>query len=234
MERLKRHQKSSAGAPAYSRFVNRPLGRFLAAAGYHLRLTPDAVTLISAVWSGIGIGLLFTTRPTISMGIAVAVLLALGYAFDAADGQLARLGGGGSAAGEWLDHVVDCAKVSLLHAAVLVSLERTGVPRAWLYVPLGFLVVANLFFFTYIVGALLFRDHGGGARPPSASSSVLRSLAALPTDYGLLCAVFLLWGVPSVFLGVYGLLLLGTMGYLALALPKRFRELKALRPPRAG
>ena len=51
-------------------------------------------------------------------------LLVVGYAFDAADGQLARLRGGGIIAGEWLDHMVDAIKVASLHLAVLVGLYR--------------------------------------------------------------------------------------------------------------
>ncbi len=41
-------QKPARGAPAYSRFVNRRLGRVLAAAAHRFRLTPDAVTVLAA------------------------------------------------------------------------------------------------------------------------------------------------------------------------------------------
>ena len=44
---LKSRQKSGKGAPAYSRFVNRRLGRYLAAAAYQAGLTPNAVTALS-------------------------------------------------------------------------------------------------------------------------------------------------------------------------------------------
>src|SRR5947208_1481942 len=89
-------QKTLKGAPAYSRFVNRKLGRLLAAAAYLIGLTPNAVTLISAGFSLTGIVLLAVARPTWLVGVLVAVALVLGYALDAADGQLARLRGGGS------------------------------------------------------------------------------------------------------------------------------------------
>ncbi len=64
--------------------------------------------------------------------------------------------------------------------------------------------------------------------------SVLRSLAAAPTDYGLPCLVFVIWGRPLALIVVYCLLFLGTTGYLALGLPKWFQDMKALKPPSAG
>ena len=44
VRRLAAAQKGAAGAPAYSRFVNRPLGRLFAALAFHAGLTPNAVT----------------------------------------------------------------------------------------------------------------------------------------------------------------------------------------------
>ena len=50
--RLAAAQKPRApGAPAYSIYVNRPLGRLLAAAAYLGGLTPNVVTVISAVFT---------------------------------------------------------------------------------------------------------------------------------------------------------------------------------------
>ena len=54
----------------------------------------------------------------------MSLLLATGYALDSADGQLARLKGGGRPAGEWLDHTVDMAKTVMLHGAVLIAWLR--------------------------------------------------------------------------------------------------------------
>jgi hypothetical protein len=65
-------------------------------------------------------------------------------------------------------------------------------------------------------------------------STPLRSLAGAPTDYGVLVYVFLLLGLPAVFLVVYGLLFLANLGYLALALPKWFHDIAALDPARAA
>ncbi len=88
--------------------------------------------------------------------------------------------------------------------------------------------MANIFFFTFILGDLLKRTKAAPAPAATGHASVLRSLLTVPTDYGLLCLVFLLWGAPAVFAAVYGLLLLGNAAYLALGLPKWFRDVKAL------
>ena len=64
LDRLADAQKSSKGAPAYSRFVNRRAGRYLAAAAYRLGLTPNAVTAISALFSFAGIAVLIFVEPS--------------------------------------------------------------------------------------------------------------------------------------------------------------------------
>jgi hypothetical protein len=230
IERLRSFQKPARGAPAYSRYVNRPLGRVIAAAAYRRGLTPNGVTAISGTLSLFAVVVLFLTTPSPLVAGTVTLLLVLGYAFDSADGQLARLRGGGSAAGEWLDHVVDCAKINVLHLGVLAGLTRTELDRAWLALPLAYVAVANLFFFTFILGDLLKRSKGAAVPSTDGRASVLRSLLSLPTDYGLLCVAFLLWGAPAVFVVAYGLLLVGTAGYLVLGLPRWFRDVKALDP----
>ncbi|MBW3084136.1 hypothetical protein KEM60_00320 [Austwickia sp. TVS 96-490-7B] len=222
-------QKSSQGAPAYSRFVNRPLGRVFAAIADRLNLTPNQVTLISGLTSLSGIAALALRPADWMTGILTATLLVLGYALDSADGQLARLTGGGSPAGEWLDHVVDCIKISLLHLTVLISLYRyTDLDRSWLLIPAGYVLVANLYFFAFILGDQLKRQHGVTRKPSGAPASVLRSLLVAPTDYGLMCLTFLLWGAPPIFLSAYAVLLLGTTGYVLLGLPKWYRDMCAL------
>ncbi|MGN6445470.1 CDP-alcohol phosphatidyltransferase family protein [Amnibacterium sp.] len=238
LTRLKAAQKPAGrGAPAYSIYVNRKLGRFIAAAAFRAGLTPNQVTAISATLSGIAVLLLALVPPTFWLGLAVTVLLAAGYAFDSADGQVARLRGGGSAAGEWLDHVVDAVKSSTLHAAVLITAYRFLVPagqRGWLLVPLGFMAVSAIAFSVFLLNDLLKAARAGRDTTSviRTGSTPLRSLAGAPTDYGVLVYVFLLIGLPTAFLVVYGLLFLANLGYLALALPKWFRDIRALDPKR--
>ncbi len=231
VRRLAGAQKGAQGAPAYSRFVNRPLGRVLAALAFHAGLTPNAVTAVSAVWTAAGIVLLAVAPPAWATGAAVTTCLVLGYALDAADGQLARLRGGGSPAGEWLDHVVDSAKIASIHLAVLLGLSRVDdLARGWLLVPLAFSVVAVVHFSATLLNEALRAQHGAPTRAArsDARPSVLRSLLVAPTDYGVLCLVFVLLGAPVVFLGAYGLLALGTAAYVVLALGRWYREMGAL------
>ncbi|HEX2072706.1 MAG TPA: CDP-alcohol phosphatidyltransferase family protein [Geodermatophilus sp.] len=232
LRRLGAAQKGAKGAPAYSRFVNRRLGRVIAAVAFHAGLTPNAVTAISACFTATGIAVLALARPGWATGIAVSLCLAVGYAFDAADGQLARLRGGGSPAGEWLDHMVDAVKTSSLHLAVLVSLYRSEAVEhgPLLLVPLGFCVVAAVLFFGTMLNEALRERHGAVTRAQRTAErpSVLRSLLVVPTDYGLMCWVFVLTGAPLVFFGAYSLLFVATAGYLALASVKWFSEIGRL------
>ncbi|TNM61085.1 CDP-alcohol phosphatidyltransferase family protein [Streptomyces sp. NP160] len=236
VERLRHAQKSAKGAPAYSRFVNRPLGRRLAALAHVAGLTPNQVTALSAAATASAIAVLVLAPSEWWKGLVVAPLLALGYALDAADGQLARLRGGGTKAGEWFDHVVDAAKTSCLHLGVAVGAYLTFDPRpeAWLLVPLVFAAVASTWFFTIILNDHLRRLAGtrdvqatvasGEARQHSA----LRSLASSPVDYGVLCLLFLLVGAPVVFVWGYTLLAAGFVAVTAASMVAWFRQISTL------
>ncbi|MGI8330567.1 CDP-alcohol phosphatidyltransferase family protein [Actinomadura scrupuli] len=232
-------QKTAKGAPAYSRFVNRKLGRVLAALAYTMGLTPNQVTAISALFSFAGIALLALVPPSPLTGVGVSLALILGYALDSADGQLARLRGGGSKSGEWLDHIIDCAKISLLHSAMLIACYRFFdlAEPAYLLVPIGFCVVAAVMFFGMILNDQLRRVHqattGAGPQEP-ARPSTIRSLMVMPTDYGVLCLAFLLLGSPELFFVLYVLLFAGNLLFLAAALVKWFRDMSALDTPPAA
>ena len=235
MHRLGSAQKPPAkGSPAYSRFVNRKIGRVLAAVAYLIGLTPNQVTAISAAFSAAAIAVIAVVQPSTAVGVLIAVLLLVGYAFDSADGQLARLRGGGSPAGEWLDHVVDSVKTSALHLAVLIGWYRHfDVSARTLLIPIGFALVGAVFFFVQILTDLLRRAHPTQAPPPADASlaASLRSLVVIPTDYGLLCLMFVLFGWRAGFIVGYGLLLAGTGLFLLAALPKWFREVATFGRP---
>jgi hypothetical protein len=228
LRRLGAAQKPPAsGSPAYSRFINRKIGRVLAAGAHQLGMTPNQVTAVSAGFSAAALVIIAVVRPSLTSGIAVALLLLIGYAFDSADGQLARLRGGGSPAGEWLDHVVDSAKTSALHLAVLIAWFRFyDLDPRLLLIPVAFTLVGAVFFFVQILTDFLRRAHPAQAPPPAGSgaSAILRSVAVIPTDYGLLCAIFVLLGWQSGFVPAYSLILAGTVLFLIAALPRWFRE----------
>ncbi len=231
MSELTAAQKPSKGAPAYSRFVNRKLGRVLAAVAYRQGWTPNQVTAVSALFSFAGIVVLAVVTPAWSTGLVVAACLAIGYALDAADGQLARLRGGGSRAGEWLDHMVDATKISSLHVAVAICMFRfTSLPPAWLLVPLGFTVVAAVMFFGMTLNDQLRRNVSAvtGPLPDGGRTSPLRSLLVIPTDYGLLCLVFVVLGAPSVFFATYAALFAANAGFMVLAARKWYRDMALL------
>nr|WP_093838882.1 CDP-alcohol phosphatidyltransferase family protein [Streptomyces aidingensis] len=224
-------QKTARGVSFYSRWINRPLGRVLAAAAFRAGLTPNQVTLLSAACTYSAIAAVALLRPSWALGPAVWAVLVLGFALDSADGQLARLRGASSASGEWLDHVVDCAKLVLLHGAVLISFHRFHeLPGdGWLLVPLVYQLAAVV---TFCAGLLAEKlkprpaagtGPGAGAAPPSR----LRALALLPGDYGVICTVFLLLGGGTAFRTGYAVLCAAQVLLCAALLAKWYRELSA-------
>lgn len=216
----------------YSRYVNRPAGRVFAVGAYRLGLTPNQVTLVSAVFTFGALAGVALVRPGPWPALLVYLGLAVGFALDSADGQLARLTGRGGPDGEWLDHVVDCAKMVLVHTAVLVSFQRWfALPGdGWLLLPLGFLFVAVLTFCAGLLRDQLGRTAAAAPAPaPAAPPSRLRAVALLPADYGVFCLVFLLLGDETAFRVGYAVLAAVHALFLVLFLGKWFRELKALR-----
>lgn len=232
VDRLGASQKTSKGAPAYGRYVNRPLGRRFAAIAYVLGRTPNQVTAISGLFTLTGIALIALLQPGLVVSLLVAALLVVGYALDAADGQLARLRGGGSVSGEWLDHTIDALKISVLHLAVLISWYRFDEPSDLrLLVPLGFQAVATVQFFSMILMDQLRRAHRGTTKMlmrGDGSSSPLYALMVLPTDYGLLCVVFGLMFWSEGFAAIYTLLFAANAAFIATALPRWYRETRTL------
>ena len=236
--RLKLAQKPAArSAPAYSRFVNRRIGRYLAAWAHSVGLRANAVTAISAAWTFAGIALLLLFPPSWALGVSVMLCLLIGYAFDSADGQVSRLQGSSSPAGEWLDHMVDSVKVSTMPLALAVGFYRFDVgPRGWLLVPVAFAIVSAVLFFCMVLTEQLRRAHGTASLAADAPGrpSWLRAVLVVPMDYGVLCLSFVLLGAPVVFMVVYTVLFAATTVFLVSAAVKWFRELTAWSVPRHG
>ncbi|HET7902775.1 MAG TPA: CDP-alcohol phosphatidyltransferase family protein [Candidatus Nanopelagicales bacterium] len=225
-ERIQSAQKRDTSVPIYLKTVNRPLGKRLACLGWAWGLTPNQVTGISALFSFSAIALVALVPTSVVLGVVVALLLLVGYAFDSADGQLARLGGGGSPAGEWLDHVTDAGRNLTLHCAVLIAWVRfTDLEGPVLLLPLGWIIISGTWFFSVMLRDQLFRSSGRARTPDAGSDSLVRSLILSPLDYSSLCLAFVLLGVTPAFVAVYGLLLLVLVLFLVRGLRKMYREL---------
>jgi hypothetical protein len=234
LRRLAAAQKPARGVSLYSRYVNRPVGRVLAAGAVRLGISAQGVTYLSALVTLTGAVLLATVRPSVALGVLVALVLALGFALDSADGQVARLTGTGSAAGEWTDHVVDAGKMVAVHAAVLVGWYRWDLADgAWLLVPIAAQLVSTVSFAGGTIADLLARaaprpvsdapqsaTHAAPAGAPADAPrppSIARAVALLPADYGVLCWCFVLWGATGAFRVAYtALVVLTTIVTLAL------------------
>ncbi|WP_455359765.1 CDP-alcohol phosphatidyltransferase family protein [Streptomyces sp. SYSU K21746] len=219
-------QKSAKGVSVYTLFVNRPAGRLLAALAYRIGATPNQVTVAGALFTFPALLAVALVRPGPALAFCVFLALAVGFALDSADGQLARYRRSGSNSGEWLDHVLDCAKIVSLHLVVLISFYRFfDLPDPlFLLAPMAFQLAAVVIFFAGILVEQLKRKQEQEvvlAKPPSA----LRSLLLLPVDHGMLCVLFLFLGSQHLFLGLYCALLVAHALFLAAFLVKWYREL---------
>ncbi|MFC8302320.1 CDP-alcohol phosphatidyltransferase family protein [Specibacter sp. NPDC057265] len=230
---LKFAQKSGVGVPAYTRWVNRGLARgvaaFFAARGW----SANAVSGVSAVFSFAALALLLLLPVSPLTGLLVAVLLAAGYVLDSADGQVARVTGTGSMAGEWLDHVIDAARTPAIHlcvAAGFVGLYGAGAWQWWL--PLLYCAVATCHFMSQILAEQLLRNAAPAPQPvpaptaPVPSSGAARSLLMVHTDSGTLCWLFVAWGFPPLFLLLYVVMLAANTVTAAASIARKFRSLQ--------
>lgn len=231
---LSRAQKSNKGAPIYSRLINRPLGRVFAAFAYQLGMTPNQVTVVSAACTYTAIALIALIPASVGLGVGVGLLLMLGYALDSSDGQLARLRGGGSVAGEWMDHVADAIKLATIHSAVLIQMYRfwdiADATPALMLIPIVFGAVQYVLFFVFILTDKIKRANAEHrlASQDKQRPSILKSIIAAPHDYGLLCLTFLLLGVNGLFLVIYAVLMVGSAAYLGGVLIKNYLYVSAM------
>jgi phosphatidylglycerophosphate synthase len=165
---------------------------------------------------------LIAVPSTAVTGVIVAALLALGYLLDSADGQVARLSGTGSRAGEWLDHVVDALRTPALHLAALVGLWlHGGLPTAILAIPLLYSVLSA----GQAMSQMLAEQLSGRVHRPVAGGGRLKSVALLPTDTGLLCWLFVLWGAPALFAAAYTAVFLFNAVHTAISMRRKYTHL---------
>ena len=184
-------QKPKNDGHPYTVYVNRSIGKILAVIAYSLGLTPNQLTLISFVLTFFGFSFLAVEgHKSMPGSICGVLILLLGFAFDSADGQLARLMNIKSAAGEWLDHTVDSLKIPLCHLTFVFIIYRTtpDLNNLIFFFMMMFSVVASAKFFSTEMKKKISLQN---ARSVPVLGTLKRILLA-PFDYGVLCFLFLL------------------------------------------
>jgi phosphatidylglycerophosphate synthase len=228
-DRVRARVRGHAGISLYGRQVNRRLGGVLARVAYGWGLRPNQVTAASGATSAVAVAVLVLVRPSLLSGVAVWFLVVLAYALDSADGQLARLRGGGTLSGEWFDHVLDAGRMVALHSGVLVMVYRFYGGGAALVLPLLYVLAASVMFAAGTLAEILLRNHGvvTPAHGP-APAITLRALLLMPLDIGVVAFSFLLVGSHTAFLAVYGTFLALTVVVGAALMTKWWGQLGAV------
>lgn len=106
-------------------YFNRPLGRFLSKALIHTPVTPNQVTVVSAL-----VGLAsawFFAQGNYTAGIVGAILLQLSALIDCVDGDIARVVFKESPIGKWLDLGLDQVVHVAVFGTLAVGLHRAGI-----------------------------------------------------------------------------------------------------------
>lgn len=214
-------QKPGVGVPAYTRWVNRRTARYLCAVAERVGATPSAVSVMSILvtFSGLAAFLLLHRTPMLA-GVLAAALLALGYALDSADGQLARLQKTSSLQGEWLDHTLDAVRLPAVHLTIAAGFLMEGLPLIAVAAAV-FSVIASASFLSQNLGGLL-RDRSQTDRTVTRRH---QSWLLLPADPGVLCWSFVLWPVTPLFSAVYLALLATNFLHITLSTGRRWAEL---------
>lgn len=103
-----------------TRYLSQPVGGLLAAAAHVLRLSPNAVTLLGLLVM-LAASAVFAWGSGWAGAALAAALFQLGFAFDCADGQLARATRRQSPFGAWLDVACDHIRQGCICLALTVS-----------------------------------------------------------------------------------------------------------------
>lgn len=107
-------------ASLFTHQVSYRFSQYVAYFSKRVGLTPNAVTSIGFVVSLVAGSLLFVHDK--SFLVAAAILLQVGFIFDCADGQLARVTGATSPFGAWYDFVTDRVREYYVYIALAVGL----------------------------------------------------------------------------------------------------------------
>lgn len=208
------------GGGLYSSAVSQRIGSVIAAAAGNAGLHPTVLTLASLTAGLLSslLGALAGVHSAWLLGLVALLGWQLAYAFDCADGQLARASGQTSPYGARIDVLVDFTVQTGLVAAVVTVADHWSHPRPALLGAYATLWVVSLF-----TSVLAGSDAEGATRLLSSGSPAV-AVGKLVRDYGFVVLVLglLLTVRPSItvwfvlfFLVLNGLFLLVSVGRAA-------------------
>lgn len=155
-------------------YVNRPLAQYVVRAVHRTSVTPNQLTLMSALF-GTAAGVCFALPDRFAL-LAGALCLFLCMVFDCSDGQLARARGGGSVVGRIYDGYADYWVAICLHYGILTGLAHVhievqghvfgGFDRFLLVLVAGISMAVNAGRFDFYKQRYL--AHTGAAREPES------------------------------------------------------------------
>jgi phosphatidylglycerophosphate synthase len=177
----------AARSPFWSWLIFEPVGGALAWLFARLQVTPAVVTVLGGVSGVAGAATLAVAGSAGDLVVAAALLL-LAYAFDCADGQLARATGRAGPPGAWLDVTVDAVVLAFVSAAVLVALLADDTPPLLaLLIAGGFGAARTASLFT---SSLVRSTEDGGMKLDGVAAlarAVFVAMIDTPWVYLLLC-----------------------------------------------
>ncbi len=206
------------GNAAFTRLVSQRLGAVIAAAAFALRLTPNAVTvlgLLLALWGSY----CFAVADSIELLIVTGLLWQIAFAFDCADGQLARATRRQSAFGGWLDVACDHIRNAAMSLAILHVLLRDASMTT---------IAGNAAALAYLAGASVYLHTASSPQVRSARAlqtrgllQWLRSTIRFVTDAPVLMLALSALQPWPLLLGIYCMLMGGFLGVRALTIARQ-------------
>jgi phosphatidylglycerophosphate synthase len=203
--RLRDFLALNRGGGLYSEAVSQPFGAAIALTAARMGLTPTALTLINlglALSASIMVVVLAPsmasgTVPAWAVGLGALVAWQVAYAFDCADGQLARATGQASASGARLDVLCDvAAHIALVTALASVAFAyRPGTP-VWLIA-----VFAGTWLVNLVTSVMQSGPHAASMVPsrstPVRVVKLVRDPGLVFLSAGLVVALAPQWTVPA-------------------------------------
>lgn len=228
---LKKHQRGSIGEPAYSRFINRWMGRVIASVLGCFNISPNSVTLFSFILS-IAAFLCFILlhEVTIIYSAILTFTLIVSFTLDATDGQLARLLDRKTERGEWLDHMLDSIKLPFGNiVAVLFIINNTDIHPGWLILYIFALSLTSGRYLSVTLKTKIIDYKTDKAANDRNRSGIVKSILLLPMDTGVFMLLFFITYDPELFFIIYTAWCLIVVSYSIIALVRTWGELGRLR-----